>query len=571
MGPVCGLPRAVLMRTKTRFSIEKRAAACLLAVGVGLAHGFAASAQVTDDNTGSAALGERIYREGILPSGELLQATVNGDVPIRGKVASCAQCHRNSGFGSDEPGKIVPPITGPRLFSARSHDRGEEIRSLYQEPQTAVESTQVRIPKNRPPYSPKGLLESLRHGRDSAGRTFGPLKPRYGLTEADGRHLVAYLQTLGACAEPGVDDDTMHFATIITSDVPPEQKRAYLEVIERYVETKNRETARYQARPGISPNYKNDLLKSYRRWKIHVWELEGTRDMYPLQLVSHYERTPVFAILGGLSAGDWKPIHRFCEYRGIPCLFPQTPWPEREAAGGYTIYFDRGVHGETSALVKHLAERGEAGDSPPSGVELVYRKQHTPPAFLANLQRQLQPLEVPIDFIELKSDGSNATDILGSPGAVPESNRWMLLCLKERDVRLLMQELPRNSAGQVFLSSSLLGFERGEVLADELGAHLLVPYESAASKSPRYYRVRSWFHSRQIRLTEPALQMKTYFMLSVTSHALGHMVERHSRDYLLERIEHEAENALNPGVFARLSLGPGQRFAAGEGHVISLE
>ena len=56
--------------------------------------------------------------------------------------------------------------------------------------------------------------------------------------------------------------------------------------------------------------------------------------------------------------------------------------------------------------------------------------------------------------------------------------------------------------------------------------------------------------------------MKTYFMLSVTSHAFGHLVERHDRDYLIERIEHETENALNPGIYRELSLAPGARFAA---------
>ena len=68
--------------------------------------------------------------------------------------------------------------------------------------------------------------------------------------------------------------------------------------------------------------------------------------------------------------------------------------------------------------------------------------------------------------------------------------------------------------------------------------------------------------ARRIQPTHARLQFNTYFALNVTEHALNHMVDRFSRDYLIERVEHETENALSPGVFPRLSLGPGQRFAS---------
>jgi hypothetical protein len=144
------------------------------------------TSEIDTTGNGDPEIGRQIYRDGILPSGEPLQAIVNGDVPIRGRFASCAQCHRKSGYGSDEPGKIVPAITGDRLFSDRAHDRGEELRSLFQEPQTGQESTELRIPKNRPAYTSESLLDSLREGHDSTGRSFGPLKPRYDLNVADG-------------------------------------------------------------------------------------------------------------------------------------------------------------------------------------------------------------------------------------------------------------------------------------------------------------------------------------------------------------------------------------------------
>ena len=205
-------------------------------------------------------LGKRIYRDGVLSDGSLLTAYVAGDVPIRGKFAACAKCHRRSGYGSDEPGKIVPAITGTRLFAERTANRAEELRSLFQEPQTNDESTAVRIPRNRPAYTEATLLTALREGHDPTGHEFGALKPRCKISDTDSRHLIAYLKTLSTEHSPGVDADTIHFATIITDDVPDDARLAFLRTIKAFVETRNREVDRYRNRPGLSTNYKSDLI-----------------------------------------------------------------------------------------------------------------------------------------------------------------------------------------------------------------------------------------------------------------------------------------------------------------------
>jgi len=48
------------------------------------------------------------------------------------------------------------------------------------------------------------------------------------------------------------------------------------------------------------------------------------------------------------------------------------------------------------------------------------------------------------------------------------------------------------------------------------------------------------------------------------------MVDNFSGEYLIETIEHEAETSINPGVFPRLSLGPGQRFASKGTYIVRL-
>ncbi len=81
--------------------------------------------------------------------------------------------------------------------------------------------------------------------------------------------------------------------------------------------------------------------------------------------------------------------------------------------------------------------------------------------------------------------------------------------------------------------------------------------------SPDLFRVRRWLSSRKIyNMKHERLQLNTYFTCFLVKHAFRHMVLDFDRDHFIEWAEHECESTLNPGMFKKLSLGPGQRFAS---------
>ena len=64
-------------------------------------------------NSEEEANADRLYRNGILPSGLPLVGKREGGVKVLGAAGACINCHRRSGLGTFEGRTVVPPITGP--------------------------------------------------------------------------------------------------------------------------------------------------------------------------------------------------------------------------------------------------------------------------------------------------------------------------------------------------------------------------------------------------------------------------------------------------------------------------
>ena len=168
--------------------------------------------------------------------------------------------------------------------------------------------------------------------------------PRYALDDASVSALAAYLRTLSATPAPGVEADTLHVATIVTPDVPPERAEKVLDVVRTWV----------ASAPVLS-----------KTWKLHVWRLSGPPEQWEQELDAFYGTQPVFAVVSGVGADKWSPVQRFCEANHVPCVLPSVEVAPEGGAPYYSVYFSPGVVLEArvlaSYLTEHAAESAAAG------------------------------------------------------------------------------------------------------------------------------------------------------------------------------------------------------------------
>src|SRR5512141_376550 len=256
-------------------------------------------------------LGERMYREGILPSGEPMLSYIKGDLPISGTAFTCESCHLRSGLGSFEGGVYTPATNGAKLFKP-------------------LEMTYIR--SDRPAYTDETLARALRGGVDPRGRVFDDAMPRYPLDDEDMAILISYLKSLSSQFSPGISETTIHFATVMTDDVSQEERDAMLFSLLSFFDSRNRWVTFIDQQRAYSVGkfvvMSDTMTTSYNQFlSLSPWLLKGPPATWRSQLEEYYRKEPVFALIGGISKGEWKPIHQFSEDHRIPCLFPNTDFP----------------------------------------------------------------------------------------------------------------------------------------------------------------------------------------------------------------------------------------------------
>ncbi len=479
------------------------------------------------------AIGQRIYREGILPTGEALRGVGQAGVTLTGKDAACATCHRRSGYGSSEGPIEVRAITGQALFGERvaptapgssppaappvaaspgtaaGHPSAAEAARANAQALRAARTAMFAGNRPRPAYDDASLARSIREGIDVTGRAMDATMPRYALDAAALASLTAYLKTLSATTSPGVTDAAVHFATVIQPGTDSAQRRAVVELLQVYFHDRNdglRDEVRRQQAGGIN------LGRTYREWVLHVWDLKGTSDSWGAQLEAYNRQQPVFALVSGLGLASWRPIHEFSERFEVPCIFPQVEVPVVDGPDFYTVYLSQGVTLEAQALAKYLRDAGERGS-----VLQVYRRDDASVTAAKAFRKAWAATEGDLEDRELDA----------SPGA----GFWQQLAQEASGATLVLWLRPEDLAHAqaltaaashvraVYLSSGLIADRRIGMLPDAAGRlRLIYPQDLPAVREARLEVVKRWMHNNGIEPTDEKVQLNAYLAATVVGH-----------------------------------------------------
>lgn len=253
---------------------------------------------------------------------------------MEGPHAACVSCHRRSGMGSVEGNidrtVLVPPVAGPVLFSASLFAYSELDKSHHYIPNDAWERAVTRTA-----YNKQNLALALRDGIDPDGKRLLAPMPRYPLDDTAMAALAAYLKQLSSIPAPGVEQNILHLATVVTPDVTPDQASAVVDVVRAW---------------------SNSARASGRPWRLHVWELRGAADTWLEQLLQYDQQQPVFALLSGAGGANWTATHTFCEQQRVACVLPSVEAIPARGDDWYSMYFSPGVSLEARILARHLDE-----------------------------------------------------------------------------------------------------------------------------------------------------------------------------------------------------------------------
>ena len=511
-------------------------------------------------------LGERMYRDGILPSGKVMDAFIREDVEVDSSAFSCSSCHLRAGLGSFEGGVVTPPTTGKKLY--KPYRRPPSLGDI---PDQAGRYIYAKTVMERPAYTRESLAFAMRFGIDPAGQVFNDVMPRYPLSDSDMFILIRYLEALSSEPSPGASSREFRFATIITDDVSQEDRQALLRPLQFFIAKKNQQLEMYNdfLKFGYYPTI--DMKYAFRNASLDVWELKGPPETWKNQLAAYYSKKPVFAVLGGISNGDWQPIHDFCEAERLPCLFPITDFPVVSETGWYTYYFNKGYAQEGEAVARYLNRMETISNETP--ILQIVQDSPVGRALTAGFQRGWNELERPA-VTTLTLTASQLLDQAELGKLLTKHKPSVLLLWADAallpNLPSLIAQLPPQ--GMVFVSSGYLGKKTATIPETARNRvyitypYRLTPYVGVKdggfdAKVPILTTYKD-FGDRKI--TSRSITMLTQAILR----GLNLLYDDLHRDHLFDVMSMQMDLTVRD--YERFSFGPGQRYASKGCYIIQL-
>lgn len=550
----------VIVETVTAARLKLAIVLCTMLLGWGCG-AFGAEEKTALSSHETLRLGERMYRDGILPSGAPMKAFVSGDVEVDGTSFTCVSCHLRSGLGSVEGEVVTTPTNGRILYQPRKPfvPGSEFIPSI---------SNYAKNLPERPAYTDESLAKLISLGVDPTGRSVLHVMPRYEIDDRDMTIMIDYLKTLSDKPSPGVTDNSIAFATIIVEGSDPKAVESMIAPIQFSIDRKNSLAKASLKNFRVARMGYNMLGNLHSKtFTFSRWILKGDPSTWRAQLEEYYLKEPVFAILGGISPGDWEPVHRFCEDNKIPNLFPVVDYPVISDTDWYTLYFSRGIRQEGEAAARYLKGMSHLFGGKP--VVQVTRDTRRGQALAAGFREIWQGGESSLQEISLSKGEALTPERLQQ--IVTRQKPSVLVVWDDEGVLPAIASLVGRPdcpkmvmASGTFLGKSL--WTVPEQMRDLL--YLTYPYRLPQEDVRFDVAVKKVLAGKELSRYDQEIIRKSYITGEVLGLALMDMRGEFYRDFLYDSIGMMTD--MYYPLYERVSFGPGQRYVSKGCYVVQL-
>lgn len=507
-------------------------------------------------------MGETMYQKGFLPSGKPMPAFVQGGIEMDGSMSTCANCHLPSGLGSLEGGIVSPPTNGAKLYAP--------LQGQKDVPGSTMKRSMFYSP-DRPAYTDETLAKMLVTGIDPTGRKLNEIMPLYRLDKNEMAIMVYYLKNLSSVYSPGVTQDELHLATIITDDVSPADRGSMILPLQAFIDED------WNSRGKVLSAQWNALWRNtakpsagnvFRKIVLDVWELKGSPATWRKQLEAYYQQKPVFAILGGLTGGSWAPVHDFSEKNQIPCILPISDLPVISEEDRYTLYISKGIYQEGEAAAKFLSRVFTL--PPDKKIVQVFRENERSRALVNGFTETWKKLGNTTLVDTIVPNGAKTGKEFwkelstGYPGAV------FLLWLDSADLAGV-GALADSTNRPLFVSDTMLSGEL-TFLPDSIREFTFIAYPNRLPEERDYSlsMISNWLKYKKLTPKNINIASRVYLLKSVLTEALTNTAGEFYREYFLDNIDQSKDQIYSSLTYPLLSFGPGQRYASKGCYVVTL-
>lgn len=474
--------------------------------------------------------GRAIYFRGETSSKREVTAMI-GDVDVPASTVNCAGCHGRRGEGKTEGGVTAGNLTWNNLIKPYGHTHPNG--------------------RKHGPFTESSFAMAVVRGVDPAGNNLVVAMPRYRLSIEEMNDLIAYIKRLEFDRDPGLTAESIDVGVPLpTNPALAETGQAIRQVITAYFDELNAQGGIYN-----------------RKIKLHFTETSATDTTAGLRAM--ITQNPVFAFVGGLSAGADKQISTLAREEEIPFIGPATLLPQVEQPPNrYVFYLLPGMSEQASALVNFADQQfglkkqrsailfpttelstvaGEAAfeRAKQAAANAVVKAPYASGSFDANKLAQ-----------QLKTDGTTAVFIFGTHSEVDtfiqaaNALQWTpyVFSLGVFTTGELATSLPASFSKKVFLSFPTVP---GDVKADGVAEYTAL------------------MEKHKLQRKHTAAQLAALAAAKIFVEALKRAGADLSREQLITSLEslYEYETGFTP----KLIFGPNRRVGAAGAYVITID